>query len=218
MSPVQSTEANSENSPPLANDFSVPITSDQPIRINLIEHATDDNGDKLAASVVTQPQLSQIPIIVENDNATVYYQQFFDVEIQRYQEDSFTYQVSDGKNASNVATVRIMPQTMLASELPQQPLSNQSEVPPSEVPLSEVPPSQTVQTNLAPVAHDVSSETQPGESVEIMLDATDEDSKNLIATILSEPDCGSEVLNQKVGQHSIYCKIYFEYLGLSMCW
>jgi hypothetical protein len=32
-----------------------------------------------------------------------------------------------------------------------------------------------------------------------MLDATDEDSKNLIATIVSEPDCGSEVLNQKVG-------------------
>ena len=194
MSSVQSTEANSENSPPLSNDFSVPLTSDQPIRINLIEHATDDNGDKLSASVVTQPQLSQIPIIVENDNATVYYQQFFDVEIQRYQEDSFTYQVSDGKNASNVATVRIIPQTMLASELPQQPLSNESEVPPSEV-----PPSQTVQTSLAPVAHDVSGEILPGESVEIMLDATDEDSKNLVATIVSEPDCGSEVLNQKVG-------------------
>ena len=59
LPPVQPTEANSENSPPVANDFSVPITSDQPISINLVEHATDVDGDKLVASIVTQPQFSQ---------------------------------------------------------------------------------------------------------------------------------------------------------------
>ena len=74
LPPVLPTEANSENSAPVANDFSVPITSDQPIRINLLEHTTDIDGDKLVASVVTQPQFSQMPIIIENDNATVYYQ------------------------------------------------------------------------------------------------------------------------------------------------
>ena len=32
-----------------------------------------------------------------------------------------------------------------------------------------------------------------------MLDVTDEDSKDLTAIIVKEPDCGSEVLNQNVG-------------------
>ena len=99
---------------------------------------------------------------------------------KEHQEDSFTYQVSDGKNASNVATIRLIPQTILPNELP---LPNQSEVIPSET-----PPSQTVQTSLAPVAHDVSGETQPGKPVEIMLDVTDEDSKDLTAIIVKEPD------------------------------
>jgi hypothetical protein len=137
-----------------------------------------------------------MPIIVESDNATVYYKQLLDVDIQRHQADSFTYQVSDGKNASNVATIRLMPQTTLPNEVP---LPNQSEVIPSEAPPAEAPPSQIVQTSLAPVAHDVSGETQPGKPVEIMLDATDEDSKDLTAIIVKEPDCGSEVLNQNVG-------------------
>ena len=114
-----------------------------------------------------------------------------DVDIQRHQEDSFTYQVSDGKNTSNVATIRLIPSTMLPHELP---LPNRSEVIPSEAPQS-----QTVQTSFAPVAHDVSGETQPGKPVEIMLDVTDEDSKDLKAIIVKEPDCGSEVLNQNVG-------------------
>ena len=128
---------------------------------------------------------------MENDNATVYYQQLLDVDIQSSQEDSFTYQVSDGKNVSSVARVRIMPQTMLPNELP---LPNQSVVIPSES-----PPSETVQSSLAPVAHDGSGETQPGKPVEIMLDVTDEDSKDLKAIIVKEPDCGSQVLNQNVG-------------------
>ena len=191
LPPVLPAEANSENSAPVANDFSVPITSDQPIRINLLEHTTDVDGDKLVAYVVTQPQFSQMPIILENDSATVYYQQLIDVDIQRHQEDSFTYQVSDGKNTSNVATIRLIPSTMLPDELP---LPNRSEVIPSEAPQS-----QTVQTSFAPVAHDVSGETQPGKPVEIMLDVTDEDSKDLTAILVKEPDCGSEVLNQKVG-------------------
>ena len=191
LPPVQPTETYSENYPPVANDFSVPVTSDQAIRINLLQNATDVDGDKLVASVLTQPQFSQIPVIIENDNATVYYQQLLDVNIQKHQEDSFTYQVSDGKNASNVATIRLIPQTILPNELP---LPNQS-----EVIQSETPPSQTVQTSLAPVAHDVSGETQPGKPVEIMLDVTDEDSKDLTAIIVKGPICGSEVLNQNVG-------------------
>ena len=209
LPPVLPAESNSENSAPVANDFSVPITSDQPIRINLLEHTTDVDGDKLVASVVTQPQFSQMPIILENDSATVYYQQLIDLDIQRHQEDSFTYQVSDGKNTSNVATIRLIPSTMLPDELP---LPNRSEVIPSEA-----PPSQTVQTSFAPVAHDVSGETQPGKPIEIMLDVTDEDSKDLTAIIVKEPDCGSEVLNQNVGQLGIHSQIYFKYFGLSMC-
>ena len=62
LPPVLPAEANSENSAPVANDFSVPITSDQPIRINLLEHTTDVDGDKLEAFVVTQPA------ILENAN------------------------------------------------------------------------------------------------------------------------------------------------------
>ena len=84
-----------------------------------------------------------------------------------------------------------MPQTILPNELP---LPNQSVVIPSES-----PPSETVQSSLAPVAHDGSGETQPGKPVEIMLDVTDEDSKDLTAIIVKEPDCGSQVLNQNVG-------------------
>ena len=185
-------ESNSENSAPVANDFSVPITSDQPIRINLLEHTTDVDGDQLVASVVTPAKFSQMPIILENDSATVYYQRLIDLDIQRHQEDSFTYQVSDGKNTSNVATIRLIPSTMLLDELPP---PNRSEVIPSEAPQS-----QTVQTDFAPVAHDVSGETQPGKPIEIMLDVTDEDSKDLTAIIVKEPDCGSEVLNQNVGR------------------
>ena len=64
---------------------------------------------------------------------------------------------------------------------------------------SESPPSETVQSSLAPVAHDGFGETQPGKPVEIMLDVTDEDSKDLTAIIVKEPDCRYQVLNQNVG-------------------
>ena len=46
-----------------------PIESDQPMRINLIEHAVDKDGDALAASIIEQPrEFSLVSMVVENDN------------------------------------------------------------------------------------------------------------------------------------------------------
>src|SRR5262249_26072292 len=108
---------------------------------------------------------------------------------QLHREDTFSYQVTDGKNVSGVGVVGILPERQSQNQSPTQ------QAPPQEAPT--VPLVNT--TNIAPVSHDVFGETEPGASVQIMLDATDQDSKSLTARIVKEPDCGSEILDQTVG-------------------
>ena len=196
--PYPSPEANPVNSPPIAEDFSVPLESNQPIKINLIGHAIDKDGDALAASILEQPQFSQIPMIVENDNVSAYYQQSLGTNSTMLQEDSFTYQVNDGRATSNIATITITPQPKLGSGVSEEQLSNES----SEIPQQEIsdmmPPAQPL-ANKPPVANDVSGNTEPEKSVDIILNATDEDSNNLTAKLVKEPDCGSVEINQQIG-------------------
>ena len=50
-----------------------------------------------------------------------------------------------------------------------------------------------------------------------MLDVTDEDSKDLKAIIVKEPDCGSEVLNQNVGEVLVYTAKSTSSIWTPMC-
>ena len=194
----QSPESNPINNPPVAYDFSVPLESDQPIRINLLGHAVDKDGDSLVASIRDQPQFSQIPMVIENDNVSTYYQQSLSDNSAGMKQDSFTYQVSDGKTTSNIAKITISPQPKIGPKVPEGQVSNES----NELPTQEFPstlPESPSHPNKPPVANDVAGDTMPEKSVDIILSATDEDSNNLTAKIVKEPECGSVDINQQTG-------------------
>ena len=67
---------------PLQMISPVPITSDQPIRINLLEHRLMLMEKARGVWSDTAAFFSKMPIILENDSATVYYHTVIDVDIE----------------------------------------------------------------------------------------------------------------------------------------
>ena len=114
------------------------------------------------------------------------------------QGDSFTYQVNDGKTTSNIAKITITPQPKIGPEISEEQVLNESnKLPPQEFP--NTLPESSSHPNKPPIANDVSGDTMPENSVDIILNATDEDSNNLTAKLVKEPECGSVDINQQIG-------------------
>ena len=92
------------NNPPVANDDFVTVSSGQSIRIKIGLNDTDEDGDALASSIVTNATQGTTSL-VDNSN-------FYDIVNYTPNEnaigtDSFVYQITDGKGGSNSAVVFI---------------------------------------------------------------------------------------------------------------
>lgn len=98
----------SPNTPPTAADVSATTDKNTAIDIDVLSSATDPDGDTLTvASVDTAGTLGSVSI---NPNGTIHYDpngQFASLSQGQTATDSFTYDVSDGFQDSNAATVTV---------------------------------------------------------------------------------------------------------------
>ncbi len=96
------------NSPPTAGDVTASTDKNTAIDINVLSSASDPDGDTLStAAVGTAGTKGSVSI---NPNGTIHYDpngQFAGLGTGQTATDSFTYQVSDGFQLSNSATVTV---------------------------------------------------------------------------------------------------------------
>ena len=88
------------NNPPVADDDSVTTNYSQPITINVLDNDNDSDGNQLTVTIETQPSNGSVEV---NDNGTVTYTPNSDFS----GTDEFRYRISDGRDGTDTAIVRI---------------------------------------------------------------------------------------------------------------
>ncbi len=89
------------NDVPVAADDEVVTDEDAPVSGNVIDNATDSDGDALTAALLGGPSNGTLDFAANGSYTYAPAANFFGT-------DSFTYQVSDGQASSNVATVTLV--------------------------------------------------------------------------------------------------------------
>src|SRR6185503_18593538 len=146
-----------------------------PVTIDLKQLTMDKDQDSLTAGITDKPTYGDIDDSKINSDGIIVYSPHDPSNsssgptLPAGGEDTFTYSVFDGKQSSNKATITI----------------NQTIPPPT--------------INNAPIAYDIHGETEPDKSVEIKFNTSDQESDDLTASIVKEPSCGSQVINQDAG-------------------
>jgi hypothetical protein len=102
--PVQANEQikQTDNHAPTASSLRVKLDRNTQVTLDLLENASDPDGDTLTVRIVTSPRHGRL--VANPDDGTYTY-----IPDEDYiGEDSFTYKVNDGKLDSNIATVTLV--------------------------------------------------------------------------------------------------------------
>ncbi|MBT5873870.1 MAG: cadherin-like domain-containing protein, partial [Candidatus Latescibacteria bacterium] len=94
------------NVSPVAVDDEEEAEEDTPVSFNLLANDTDDDGDPLTITGVTQPDNGDVVIDVGDTSVTYTPDPDYNSEIEE-EFDEFTYTISDGNGGTDVATVSV---------------------------------------------------------------------------------------------------------------